>query len=469
MSVPRLAVPVDDGASQRFMVNFKPASSSHLQQYSQLYTQRLSKLRGMLFTQCKARWPNVRTVEKIIDCEYREEEEAVEQEKGVEGNQESSKMEVSGPEECIIIGTVYKEMRLRPSVLDEFKEQNGIVSGIVLPLLKYTSEEDVLLLEDESGRILLEGDMSGWRNRLVTGVVGAFRGRANSQGAFQVVDLLFAGSGLENPRQSALSSSSSIAGSVLLVSGLKIGAAADPLPLQMLADFIGGRLGGSGDVNTASQIVRVIVAGNSISTAEVTRKRYASSSSLVSGEKEKREGGSLSSSSSTSLRQLDAFLSDVLSSCPVDLLPGASDPATLALPQQPLHSCLLPNAFRFSTFRAVTNPYEIEVAGRLLLGTSGQPVEDIVRQAANFQTNGEGDALEALAATLQWAHLAPTAPGSLYPTFLLPFTAFIRVLLLMFTDTLASVPIAADDPFIIENLPDIYFAGNQVRTVFIIR
>ena len=39
----------------------------------------------------------------------------------------------------------------------------------------------------------------------------------------------------------------------------------------------------------------------------------------------------------------------------------------------------------------------------------------------------------------------------------------------MFTDTLASVPIAADDPFIIENLPDIYFAGNQVRTVFIIR
>jgi DNA polymerase delta subunit 2 len=52
--------------------------------------------------------------------------------------------------------------------------------------------------------------------------------------------------------------------------------------------------------------------------------------------------------------------------------------------------------------------------------------------------------LDALASTLQWGHLCPTAP-----------------------DTLSCHPLTVDDPFVISQLnpPDIFFAGNQVRYV----
>lgn len=39
-----------------------------------------------------------------------------------------------------------------------------------------------------------------------------------------------------------------------------------------------------------------------------------------------------------------------LSACmPVDLMPGATDPASRSLPQQPLHHCLFPGAAAFNT------------------------------------------------------------------------------------------------------------------------
>jgi hypothetical protein len=40
---------------------------------------------------------------------------------------------------------------------------------------------------------------------------------------------------------------------------------------QMLMDYISGRLGGLNDIKLASKIVRVIVAGNSVVTSDVTK------------------------------------------------------------------------------------------------------------------------------------------------------------------------------------------------------
>ncbi len=40
--------------------------------------------------------------------------------------------------ECVLIGTIYKEMQLKPSVLDEFKDHYGI-SGVVQPIKNYAS------------------------------------------------------------------------------------------------------------------------------------------------------------------------------------------------------------------------------------------------------------------------------------------------------------------------------------------
>ena len=73
-----------------------------------------------------------------------------------------------------------------------------------------------------------------------------------------------------------------------------------------------------------------------------------------------------------------------------------------------------------------------EVDGHLFLGTSGQNIDDILR---NSDMKNPLDALEAI---VRWSHIAPTCP-----------------------DTLGSFPYDEKDPFVIEKLPRVVFAGNQ--------
>lgn len=126
------------------------------------------------------------------------------------------------------------------------------------------------------------------------------------------------------------------------------------------------------------------------------------------------------------------FIISSQSSIPVDLMPGSQDPANFVLPQQPLHRCMLPNSYRLSTLQLRTNPFSCRIAGRLIMGTSGQPVKDIMKNC-NLE-----DPLDVLQKTLEWRHVCPTAP-----------------------DTLGCYPYMGEDPFIFDACPDVYFAGNQ--------
>jgi len=67
------------------------------------------------------------------------------------------------------------------------------------------------------------------------------------------------------------------------------------------------------------------------------------------------------------------------------------------------------------------------------MGSSGQPIEDIVKATDTIDVSP----LEWLERTLLWKHMCPTAP-----------------------DTLPIQPYSAKDPFIINHCPDIYFVGN---------
>ncbi|KAK3089341.1 hypothetical protein FSP39_002854 [Pinctada imbricata] len=69
-----------------------------------------------------------------------------------------------------------------------------------------------------------------------------------------------------------------------------------------------------------------------------------------------------------------------------------------------------------------------------VLGTSGQPVEDIIRYSSNE------DAVDILQKCMDWGHIAPTAP-----------------------DTLSCYPYYKEDPFILGDCPHIFFAGNQSK------
>ena len=49
-------------------------------------------------------------------------------------------------------------------------------------------------------------------------------------------------------------------------------------------------------------------------------------------------------------REMDVLLTQLAAAMPVDVMPGASDPANHSLPQQPLHRCLFPGASAFTSF-----------------------------------------------------------------------------------------------------------------------
>jgi hypothetical protein len=42
--------------------------------------------------------------------------------------------------ECVLIGVIYKEMELKPSVLDEFKDANGIAITVAPVATNFCSE-----------------------------------------------------------------------------------------------------------------------------------------------------------------------------------------------------------------------------------------------------------------------------------------------------------------------------------------
>ena len=150
-------------------------------------------------------------------------------------------------------------------------------------------------------------------NPTLSGVVVAVKGSVSEEGFFHVNDVVYAGEETQplhaplthntnNTNSTASSSSSSSSSSstnatagdtamaidesatntttdndpyMLLVSGLQVGAAtsnnnnnnsaaASELSVQLLMDFVSGRLGGAADIALASKIVRVVVAGNSV-------------------------------------------------------------------------------------------------------------------------------------------------------------------------------------------------------------
>jgi len=72
---------------------------------------------------------------------------------------------VSG-ETCILIGTIFKEMKLQPSVLKELSDDLNLLPQPIRD--NYTSEDGVLYLEDMLQRIVLVGDIVG--DELVTGM-----------------------------------------------------------------------------------------------------------------------------------------------------------------------------------------------------------------------------------------------------------------------------------------------------------
>lgn len=315
--------------------------------------------------------------------------------------------------ECIIVGTLYKHMKLKPCILDEYSKERSVA-----PLVKphnFMHSDDSLVLEDESGRVKLGGTML-LPSVYVTGTVVGLHGKETSAGEFLVQDILDA----DLPPQVELPLKSREDKYVVFVSGLSVGSStSNPLQFQLLVDHITGHLGDEKEQGIAAQIVHVVIAGNSVAVPR----------GLLNGQNlASRDQSRLSEP----IKELDILLTQIAAGLPLDIMPGPDDPANFSLPQQPLHRCLFPGSSAYNSFRSCTNPHSFELENIRFLGTSGQNVDDLEKYSE------AKDKLEFMERTLRWRHLAPTAPN-----------------------TLGCYPFTDRDPFLIESCPHVYFVGNQ--------
>ncbi|XP_035234603.1 DNA polymerase delta subunit 2 [Anguilla anguilla] len=377
--------PTYSGYSERF----KLGDRSFNRQYAHIYAVRLMQMRDILTARAKQTWGEKVPVRRLCDLQM--------------------------GEQCCIVGTIFKHMELQPSILKEISEEHNLLPQP--PRSKFISASDELILEDELQRIKLEGNID--TPKFVTGSVIAVFGAEKNDGKFTVDGFCVAELPPQAPRQ-PLSSDRF----VLLASGLGLGGSgADSLlGLQLLVDLVTGQLGDLGEQSGASQISRVLLAGNLLSHSTQDKDSFNKAKYLT----KKTQAGSVEA-----IRMLDELLVQLVASVPVDVMPGQYDPTNYTLPQQPLHRCMFPLSTVYPTLKLASNPYQADVDGVRFLGTAGQNVGDIVKYSSM------DDHLEILEGTLRLRHMAPTAP-----------------------DTLGCYPFYQKDPFILEDCPHVYFSGN---------
>jgi DNA polymerase delta subunit 2 len=130
------------------------------QQYGDMYFLRLTKLKPAVEKIAEEAWDGfqiasetVRKVDRVLD--------------------------VRQGELCWVAGTIYMEMPLKPNILDDISKDHWISAPP--PRQKYLSPtgDDLIMLEDESGRLRLVGTPLA-NEMLVTGCIIAVMGTENA-------------------------------------------------------------------------------------------------------------------------------------------------------------------------------------------------------------------------------------------------------------------------------------------------
>lgn len=342
------------------------------------------------------------------------------------------------------------------------------------------------MLEDDSGRVRLVGDLLS-TIPLVTGCIIAVMGTENTHGEFEVIDIKVPdlapqperwalskappAGGKSKSEDTEMTDSPSEGGGkkIAIVSGLSFSGtdASYDLELNLLLEYLLGEALGPEEQAGVSQISRLIIAGDSIS---MTAAKDEDDDDEGKKRAQKKYGYDASAYNPIPSQLFDEFLSELLPSMPVTLLPGAQDPANSSYPQQPIHTAMFPLARAYAAdpaaasasqpgwFDTVTNPWEAEVEGWRVLGTGGQNVDDV------FKYVESDDRLGMMEAMCRWRCCAPTAPDTLCTFFFFPFTpSKLSPLLALLTRRLysGSYPFQEDEPFVLNSCPHVYFVGCQ--------
>ncbi|KAI0255404.1 DNA polymerase alpha/epsilon subunit B-domain-containing protein [Lactifluus subvellereus] len=437
--LPTTVLPLADSTPS---FTIKSINKSFKHQYANIYFVRLRFLRAFVEKEATKKWKNVPGSPKLVP----------------------RVLDVLKGQLCFVIGTVYIDMPLKPNVLEDIGRDHSIPAPPRPE--KIHSQDDQVMLEDESGRIKLIGN--ALRDiQVVTGVIVGVLGAETTSGEFEVVDLCYPGMAPQADEDDRMdiddiSRTNSDGGArneyVAFISGLDIGLSpAAEAQTQVLVEYLTGSCGDLDGQGFASQISRLIILGNSLAPLGPTGGT-ADEEKEKEEKKLRRHGNDNASFSPHPIQNLSAHLHDLSQSVALHILPGESDPSGSILPQQALPRAMFGHASSYASFSCETNPTYIRLVpglqgnngdanstaspssesmpGRTILATSGQPLNDMCKYVPSVPTTR----LNLAEATLKWRHMAPTAP-----------------------DTLWCHPFFTIDPFIITETPDIYAIGCQPR------
>ncbi|SGY90026.1 BQ5605_C039g11785 [Microbotryum silenes-dioicae] len=441
-----LTPPPDDPSRPAFTIDRN--DRAYVKQYANLYWLRLVVLRPRVLKNAKAKWNEAKDSPQHVP----------------------RMLDVKAGVQCYIIGTVYMDMPLKPNVLEDLAREHYIAAPP--PRRKFCSVSDEIMLEDESGRVRLVGPaIEKAAGTFVTGKASSFSKNAFSclkekrptliieragtimaalgkelpSGDFHVTDFCYAGLPppapiTEDADAMNVSDEDRPEEWVAIVSGLEMGDGdrTQEMRRELLVEYLLGELGGNEHSEEAAKITRVILAGNSMAQPEpiddAATSQNNGTSSTSTEKKPKRYGYDASIYSAKPASALDAWLEQILPSMNVDLMSGESDPVAPTMPQAKLHPAMLPLASGYEGFKSRTNPSWFQIGRANFLGTSGQPLDDI------FKYLTSEDRLGVAIKTLEWSHIAPTCP-----------------------DTLWCYPFSDRDPFILHSTPQVYFISNQSK------
>ncbi|KAL6946881.1 hypothetical protein ACO0QE_001734 [Hanseniaspora vineae] len=344
-------------------------------QFFKLYQYRLNVLRKRVYDKAYQKWGDQHPyMNKVLDIEY--------------------------GSVCWSIGAIYCEMKYKPDVLEEVSND---VYGSPDLITKYSDEQnDEIMLEDESGRVLLKN----LNKKFVTGTVIGVLGQENDDGDFEVLDVCFPQDLPMNKCATTSTNLSSILSlispsqeeNIAFVSGLNINSE-NLSSVQLLQDYLIGALS-----TTPHNISKLYILGDSIKDVE-------------------------------NLSNLQNFLLNIVQSVSIQILPGFHDPSDKSLPQQPLNHKLFAQRNLHTYLELTTNPSVsiIQENNMEMLLTSGENLNDIFKY--NYITQSRQQMMEL---TLKCQNIAPTAP-----------------------DTLFCYPFDDKDPFVLDKWPNVYAIGNQ--------
>jgi len=316
---------------------------------------------------------------------------------------------------CAIIGLIYKKMANQPLALDEFDPKRRKTRCTKEDLSEgcLVDSSDTVFIEDCAARLELCGRVNP--DKLVTGMAVGVIGRKIGS-MFEVSEsLIHPGLPYQVPRTKVPDGNRF----VCLISGLEIGTKPN-MNRDVMFDWIAGFTGDNqSSSETSARIKRTIIAGNTF--------KFDAPEERWDGEVKRKR---LNIPESSILQNVDAMLCQLASSVSVDLMSGVTDPAEYFIPQPAMKRVLFPMA-KQADFRTLSNPFQFNVDGLRILGTSGQIVESVKRYSKVSTT-------EAMELILKTQNIAPCAP-----------------------ENNAVYPFKESSPLLLNECPHVFFAGNQ--------